>query len=176
MPTSRWQQVPVASHSSEHMVSWQTDTYGYDTAYTRSYPTYTPLALEENSAYTQPLLAEPLGSAPPAMIQSQAEAWDTEPSGTTRGALVSFTFTQQTPSSIVVPVNNQVIGNAWRGYSGTGMPGSSNDRLQAFTPLRYSQELQQSPVNAGFEPSTSLEHERIRKRRRVTLQYPVPAT
>ncbi|KAG9658529.1 hypothetical protein KCU95_g1409, partial [Aureobasidium melanogenum] len=190
MPTPRSQQLPAANHSSEHMISWQTETDGYDSAHTQSYPTYTPLALEENSAYSQPYAVDFLGSAPPAMTQSEAGAWDTGPSGNMRGAPVSFTFTQQTPSSngnmrgapasftftqqtpssITVPVNNQVTGDAWRGYSGTGMPGPSNDHLPVPTPLRHSQELQQSPVKAGSEPSASHAHEPPRKRRRVTLQ------
>lgn len=170
MPTPRSHQVPAVSHGSEHMVSWQTETDGYDSAYNRSYPTYTPLALEENSAYSQPYAVDFPGSAPPAMIQSEAGAWDTEPSGNMRGAPVSLTFTQQTPSPIAVPVNNQVTGDAWRGYSGTGMPGPSNDHLPVPTPLRHNQELQQFPVKAGSEPSASHAHEPPRKRRRVTLQ------
>ncbi|KAH0019996.1 hypothetical protein KCU78_g6598, partial [Aureobasidium melanogenum] len=173
MSTPRSHQVPAASHSSEHMLSWQTGTDGYDSAYTRSCPTYTPLALEENSAYSQSHAVNSLGSAPPAMTQSEAGTWDTEPSGNMREAPVSFIFTQQTPSSIAVPINHRVTGDAWRGYSGTGMPGPSNDHLPVSTPLRHSQELQQSPVKAGSEPSTSLEHERPRKRRRVTLEFRV---
>ncbi|KAH0377785.1 hypothetical protein KCU92_g9050, partial [Aureobasidium melanogenum] len=187
MLTSQSQQVPVASHSSEHMMSWQTEINGFDSAYNRFYPTYTPLALEENSAYSLPYGANFRASAPPAMTQFEAGAWDTEPNGNMRGAPVSFisqhtpsssgnmrgvpvSFTQQTPSSIVVPVNNQMIGHAWRGYNGTGMPGPSNDHLPAPTLFRHSQELQQSPVNASSGPSASLAHEPPRKRRRVTLQ------
>ncbi|KAG9713051.1 hypothetical protein KCU73_g16646, partial [Aureobasidium melanogenum] len=143
MPTSRSQQVPVASHSSEHMMSWQTEFNGYDSAYNRFDPTWTPLALEENRAYSQPYDADFRASAPPAMTQSEAGAWNTEPSGNMRGAPVSFisqhtpissgnmraapvSFTQQTPSSTAVPVNNQAIVVAWSGYSGTGMPGPGN--------------------------------------------------
>ncbi|KAG9513836.1 hypothetical protein KCV07_g8544, partial [Aureobasidium melanogenum] len=187
MLTSQSQQVPVASHSSEHMMSWQTEINGFDSAYNRFYPPYTPLALEENSAYSQPHYADFRASAPPAMTQSEAGAWDTESSGNMRGAPVSFisqytsipsgnmraapvSFTQQTPSSTAVPVNNKAIVVAWSGYSGTGMPGPGNDHLPAPTLFRHSQELQQSPVNVSFEPSASLMHEPPRKRRRVTLQ------
>ncbi|KAG9528334.1 hypothetical protein KCU93_g4463, partial [Aureobasidium melanogenum] len=187
MPTSRSQQVPAASHSSEHMMSWQTEFNGYDSAYNRLFPTYTPLALEENSAYSQPYGANFRASAPPAVTQFEAGAWDTEPSGNMRGAPVlsvsqhtpsssgnmrgaPVSFTQQTPSSIAVPVNNQMIGHAWRGYSGTGMPGNSNDHLPVPTLFRHSQELQQSPVNASSGPSASVAREPPRKRRRVTLQ------
>ncbi|KAG9668972.1 hypothetical protein KCU99_g7022, partial [Aureobasidium melanogenum] len=169
MPTSRSQQVPVASHSSEHMMSWQTEFNGYDSAYNRFDPTWTPLALEENRAYSQPHDADFRASAPPAMTQPEAGAWNTEPSGNMRGAPMSF-ISQQTPSSTVVPVNNQAIVVAWSGYSGTGMPGPGNDHLPAPTLFRHSQELQQSPVNVSFEPSASLMHEPPRKRRRVTLQ------
>ncbi|KAH0023442.1 hypothetical protein KCU78_g5415, partial [Aureobasidium melanogenum] len=187
MPTSRSQQVPVANHSSEHMMSWQTEFNGYDGAYNRFYPTYTPPALEENSAYSQPYGANFRASAPPATTQFEAGAWDTEPSGNMREAPVSFisqqtpissgnmraapaSFIQQTPSSTAGPVNNQAIVVAWSGYSGTGMPGPGNDHLPAPTLFRHSQELQQSPVNVSFEPSASLMHEPPRKRRRVTLQ------
>ncbi|KAG9569382.1 hypothetical protein KCU71_g598, partial [Aureobasidium melanogenum] len=168
MLTSQSQQVPVASHSFEHMMSWQTEINGFDSAYNRFYPTYTPLALEENSAYSQPHYADFRASAPPAMTQSEAGAWDTESSGNMRAAPVSFT--QQTPSSTAVPVNNQAIVVAWSGYSGTGMPGPGNDHLPVPTLFRHSQELQQSPVNVSSGPSASVAREPPRKRRRVTLQ------
>lgn len=165
--TSARHQVPTAGYSSQGMVNWQTATGGYGSTSTLPYSPCTLFALGDNSAHAQPYPAEPFYHQGAARAQLQARAWGTGLNGNMWGAPVSFA--QQSPASVTPSVHSHVVGDNWRGPSGTmGMSDPGHHNMPAPAPLRHIHVFQQSLDKGAAEPSASLSGLRSRKRRRDT--------